>query len=52
VITEVDGEAVTGIEQLATYLANHKQPGDEVELTVVRDGDEITITATLADWPD
>ena len=51
VLTESDGEAVTGIDQLAEYLANNKQPGDSVELTVVRDGGEITIEATLADWP-
>ncbi len=52
VIIEVDGEAVSGIDELATYLAEQKSAGDAVELTVIRDGEEITITATLAEWPD
>ena len=51
VIVEVDGEEVTGIEDLAGYLAENKQPGDSVELTVLRDGETITITAELAEWP-
>ena len=51
VITHVDGQEVTGIEQLAAYLDAEKDPGDPVELTVVRDGEETTVTATLAQWP-
>ena len=51
VITHVDGQEVTGIEQLAAYLDAEKDPGDTVELTVVRDGEETTVTATLAQWP-
>jgi S1-C subfamily serine protease len=51
VITAADGEDMTGIEKLAGYLANEKRPGDTVDLTVIRDGEEMTITATLAQWP-
>lgn len=51
VIVAVDGDEVSGIEDLAGYLAENKQPGDSVELTVQRDGETITITAELAEWP-
>jgi len=51
VITAVDGQAIAGIEELAGYLDKEKQPGDSVELTVVRDGEELTLMAQLAEWP-
>lgn len=51
VIVSADGEEMTSIDQLATYLDRNKAPGDTVELGVVRDGQEQTITATLAPWP-
>jgi S1-C subfamily serine protease len=51
VITAVDGRPVSGIEELAAYLDREKQPGDSVELTVVRAGDQLTLTAELANWP-
>ena len=51
VIVSADGEDMTSIDQLATYLDRSKSPGDTVELGIVRDGQEQTITATLAPWP-
>ncbi len=51
VIVAVDGQAVTSIEEFAGYLAENKKPGDSVELTVQRNGETITITAELAEWP-
>ena len=51
VIVSADGEEMTSIDQLATYLDRNKAPGATVELGVVRDGQEQTITATLAPWP-
>jgi S1-C subfamily serine protease len=42
---------VTGIEQLATYIDQHNKPGDKINLDVIRDGNSMTITATLAPWP-
>jgi S1-C subfamily serine protease len=47
----VDGEEMSGIEELAAYLDTNKQPGDSVELGVVRDNDELSVEATLAQWP-
>jgi S1-C subfamily serine protease len=29
-----------------------REPGDELELTILRDGDEETVTAELADRPE
>ncbi|HUF54898.1 MAG TPA: trypsin-like peptidase domain-containing protein [Dehalococcoidia bacterium] len=52
VIIAADGISVTGIDQLATYLDQEHDPGDTVELTVVRDGQEIAVRATLSDWPE
>jgi S1-C subfamily serine protease len=51
VILSVDGEPVSSIEELAGYLDREKQPGDSVELVVVRDGEEMSLTARLAEWP-
>jgi S1-C subfamily serine protease len=51
VIVSVDGHDVTTIEELASYLDLNHKPGDQVELGVVRDGESITLTATLGNWP-
>jgi S1-C subfamily serine protease len=51
VILSVDGEPVSSIEELAGYLDREKQPGDSVELSVVRNGETLTLTAQLAEWP-
>jgi S1-C subfamily serine protease len=51
VIVEVDGKAVTSVEDLAAYLDENKKPGDQVELKVERDGNDLTVRATLAEWP-
>jgi S1-C subfamily serine protease len=52
VIVSVDGEDVAGIDELATYLAQDTSPGDTVELEVVRNGEEMTVVATLGNWPN
>jgi len=51
VITAVDGNQITGMDDLISAV-NAKQPGDEVTLTVLRDGDSKDITVKLADRPD
>jgi S1-C subfamily serine protease len=51
VILTVDGEPVSSIEELAGYLDEQKRPGDSVELSVVRNGNELSLTAELAEWP-
>jgi len=49
VITEVEGEAASA-DDVRRAVADRK-PGDELELTVLRDGDTETVTATLGKRP-
>lgn len=50
VIQAVDGTEVMSAEQLAAAITDH-QPGDEITLTVVRDGATQQLKATLAERP-
>ncbi|HEX2112161.1 MAG TPA: trypsin-like peptidase domain-containing protein [Gaiellaceae bacterium] len=50
VIEEADGQAVASAEDLQRLIES-KKPGDELELTVVRDGETRTVTATLGSRP-
>jgi S1-C subfamily serine protease len=50
VITSIDGDPVTTSEELQSTIGS-KKPGDDLELTVVRDGSTRTITVTLASRP-
>ncbi len=51
VIVAVDGQAVATLDELAGYMAENKRPGDSVELKVLRDGEEMSVQVTLAEWP-
>jgi S1-C subfamily serine protease len=46
VIVAVDGEAITSNEQLGDIVRDH-EPGDTIEITVERDGEEQTVTAEI-----
>ena len=46
IITAIDGEAVTSMEELAGTIAE-KAPGDEITLTVLRDGATTDVSVTL-----
>ncbi|MEP7136124.1 MAG: trypsin-like peptidase domain-containing protein [Chloroflexota bacterium] len=50
VITAIDGTSVANFDDLQAYLQN-AQPGQQVKLTILRDGKEQTLTATLAKHP-
>jgi S1-C subfamily serine protease len=50
VITEVDGDEVTGMDDVIAAV-NSKHPGDDVELTLVHKGESRTVTVTLGDRP-
>ena len=52
IIVAADDQTMATIDELAGYLSAEKRPGDTVVLKVVRDGKELTITATLAEWPE
>jgi serine protease Do len=47
VITAVDGQSITAVEELVTAVRS-KQGGDTITLTIIRNGQEQTVTATLA----
>jgi S1-C subfamily serine protease len=50
VITAVDDDEVAGMDDVIAAV-NAKHPGDELELTLVREGDERTVTVELGDRP-
>jgi S1-C subfamily serine protease len=46
VITAIDGATVSSMEELAGTIAE-KAPGDEITLTVLRDGETTDVSVTL-----
>jgi len=50
IITEVDGKKLKSMEQLVEIIQEHK-PGDELQLKIVRDGNEKTANVTLGNQP-
>lgn len=51
VITAVDGVTLRDSRQIVSLISN-KRPGDRVDLTIVRDGDEETVTVRLGVRPE
>ncbi|MFS8639674.1 MAG: trypsin-like peptidase domain-containing protein [Symbiobacteriaceae bacterium] len=52
VIIALDGEKVTGADDLRNRILRNHKVGDEVELTIIRDGQELTLKATLDARPN
>jgi S1-C subfamily serine protease len=50
IITALDGTKIKGMEQLIAII-DGKKPGDEIEVTLLRGGDEQTVTVTLGNRP-
>jgi S1-C subfamily serine protease len=50
VITGIDGEEVSGMDDLIAAIDSH-QPGDEVTLDILRDGEQQQVDVTLGDRP-
>jgi S1-C subfamily serine protease len=50
IITEIDGKKITSMNDVIEVV-NSKKPGEEVEVTVLRDGQTKTATVTLGDRP-
>lgn len=51
IITKVDGEAINENRSLSTLISKHKV-GDEVDITIIRNGKTITLSARLEQLPD
>ena len=50
IITRLDGQPLASMEDLAAAIAQ-KQPGDQLTLTILRDGSSRDVTVTLGDRP-
>jgi 2-alkenal reductase len=51
IITAINGEPIANFQQLTVYLETRTQVGAKVEVTLIRDGQEMTVTVTLAERP-
>jgi len=47
IITDVNGEPIISIGDLIAYLGRYTRPGDVIDLTVLRDGEQVIIPLTL-----
>jgi S1-C subfamily serine protease len=52
IITAIDSQPVTGFASLIAYLASNTAPGQQVNLTVLRDGQTLNLPVTLGARPD
>jgi S1-C subfamily serine protease len=52
VIVGIDGQSVNSGEDIASYLLTETRPGDEVTLTIIRDGERQQVTVTLGERPE
>ncbi len=51
VIIAIDNQSVTGFSDLISYLVSEAQVGQEITLSVMRDGEMLDLTLTLAPRP-
>jgi S1-C subfamily serine protease len=51
-ITAVDDVKIRSFSDLLAYMVTYKSPGDEMQVTVLRDGQELFLTAVLTKRPD
>ena len=51
VITAIDGKPVSNFDDLLSYLITNKSPGENVVLTVIRDGQSVDVTILLDKRP-
>lgn len=52
VIVSIDDAEVTGIDDVLNYLAQETEPGDTVNLEVIRDGERVEVPVTLSSRPE
>lgn len=51
ILTAIDGEPITSDQALLQYLDTQTEVGDTIQVTVWRDGQEITVPVTLDEMP-
>lgn len=47
IITAINGTRIKGIDDLSTFLEEHTLPDETIDVTIVRDGQPITLTLKL-----
>jgi len=52
IITAINGTTVANFQELTVYLESETQVGDTVEVTLIRGGQEMTVSVTLAERPE
>ncbi|MHC3381994.1 S1C family serine protease [Haloarcula sp. H-GB5] len=52
VILAIDGERMSSFEDLASYLALQTRPGDTLQVTILRDGEERMVELSLVARPE
>lgn len=50
-VVDIDGEAINDFADLNAYLVFHTQVGQTIQITVLRDGDRLTLPLTLGERP-
>jgi 2-alkenal reductase len=50
-VTAIDGQPVSSFEEMLTYMARYTSPGDTVQVTVLRGGEEQQFDLTLGTRP-
>ncbi|MCK5428512.1 MAG: PDZ domain-containing protein, partial [Anaerolineales bacterium] len=51
VVTAIDGRPVRSFDDLLIYIALEAEPGEQVTLTIWRNGEFLEVTVTLDDRP-
>jgi 2-alkenal reductase len=51
-VTAIDGQPITSFDDMLIYMARYTSPGDTVQLTILRDGEERQVDLTLAARPN
>jgi S1-C subfamily serine protease len=52
IILAIDGTPVQDMDDVIVYLVENTRPGQEVELSILRDGQEQKLTVELGERPD
>jgi S1-C subfamily serine protease len=51
ILLRIDGVEISRLEQVETLLEDNYRVGDEVTVTLMRDGQEFEVTVTLVEEP-
>ena len=52
IIVAINGEPIKGMDDVIAYVIEHTRPGDTVEFTVIRDGNEVMVSITMGGRPE